>query len=179
MRLLWLVVFAAVIFYFLNNKESYTSPNDGPALLKEGFVSGEEKLMNRYDEIYPLDHPKYTTPQQKDFQIVLSEHSALDPNMQLRRKDIATQLCKAGEKCFDTQEFHTITSYGQFKSLPDIINTKIDPEPGELPGAIYDRYEHNKIVPANSTSLEMRADLFDDIILPDLFFRRKVIKETF
>ena len=173
MKPLWLIVFVITIFYL------WTNCGNNKFLLgsNEHFVSGTEKMMNQYDQIYPLDDPRYTTPQQKDFQIVLSEHSALDSNMQERRKDIATQMCKVGERCFDTQEYHTLNY--KMKSAPDIISTKIDPEMGQLPWAIYDRHESNKVVPGNSTSKEMRADLFDDIILPELFFRRKTINEKF
>lgn len=140
----------------------------------EGFVSGEERLMSIYDQIYPLDHPKYTTPQQKDFQIVLSEHSALDPNLQNRRKDIRTQKCPIkGGHCFSTREWHAL-NYGQ-RSAPDVINSQMevdDPIPNEV---VYLKHSLDKVVPSNSTAREMRADLFDDIVLPDLFFKKKKV----
>ncbi len=139
--------------------------------MKEKFISGHETLMTRYDQIYPLDDPKYITPQQKDFQIVLSEHSALDPNMQNRRKDITTQMCRLGDHCFDTQESHELRD--KFKSSPDVINSKVGYETQALPNALYERPQSNKVVPHNSVSRETRADLFDDIVLPELFFRRK------
>lgn len=149
----------------------------------ENFVSGQEALISTYDQIYPLDHPKYITPQQKDFQIVLSEHSALDPNMQNRRRDIRTQRCQPNSKdvngnshCFSTSEWHALNY--QWKSSPDIINSKVkldEPKPDQV---IYARHQQEKIVPHNSTSKEMRADLFNEIILPDLFFKHKrVIKK--
>ena len=139
----------------------------------EHFVSGTEKLAGRYDQIYPLDNPKYITPQQKDFQIILNEHSALDPNMQFRRPEIATQKCKLGDHCFNTKEYSELTT-NRFKSTHDVINSKVRFEPQQEPDTIYVRHQSNKVVPANSTSREMRADLFDDIVLTDLFFKQRV-----
>lgn len=139
----------------------------------ENFTSGMEGLTVTYDRIYPLDHPRYTTPQQKDFQITLSEHSALDPNMQNRRPDIRTQRCKIGSKCFSSAEWHALNH--QKSSSPNIINTKIEIDE-EIPNTVlYVRHNQDKVVPGNSVSREMRADLFDDIVLPDLFFRKKVV----
>jgi hypothetical protein len=142
--------------------------------LKEGFVSGTEKLIARYDNIYPLDHPKYVTPQQKDFQIVLSEHSALDPNLQNRRQEVRTQMCRLGDHCFNTQEYHALNY--KTKSSPDILSSKINPEKPSLPDTIYERHNSEFVVPSNSTAREARADLFDDIIIPDLFFKQKSIQ---
>ena len=159
MNQIWILVLLGIVLYC-----SQLSP--------ESFVSGDEKLTGRYDQIFPLDHPKYTTPQQKDFQIVLNEHSALDPNMQLRRPDIKTQMCKPGEKCFDTQEYSELNY--SLKSSPDIISSKIGYEPVPDPKTIYVRHSSNRVVPANSTSREMRADLFDDIVIPDLFFKQRI-----
>lgn len=141
-------------------------------MVKESFVSGREKMAARYDQIMPLDHPKYVTPQQKDFQMVLSEHSALDPNMQNRRQELTTQQCQYGGKCFNTQEYHELNY--KMKSAPDILNTRVD-QPKPAPSCTrYLRHENNFVVPSNSTAREMRADLFDDIVLPDLFFERKL-----
>ena len=138
---------------------------------KEGFfVSGTEKIIARYDQIYPLDHPKYVTPQQKDFQISLSEHSALDPNMQNRREDIRTQTCGTDVHCFNTAEY---------KSSPDIINSQIGYRKKPIRHVIYDDHNSEKVVPYNTIAREMRADLFTDIVLPDLFFkRRRVISKN-
>jgi hypothetical protein len=139
----------------------------------ENFVSGTEGLTVTYDRIYPLDNPKYTTPQQKDFQITLSEHSALDPNMQNRRPDIKTQRCTLGTHCFSSAEWHAL--HHSTTSSPNIINTKIGIDE-QIPNTIlYTRHNQEKVVPSNSTSKEMRADLFDDIVLPDLFFRKKMV----
>lgn len=159
LRPFWIFVFTILLLYLLNNK------------CDENFVSGKEELISRYDQIYPLDDPKYTTPQQKDFQIVLSEHSALDPNMQLRRPDIATNKCKIGEKCFNIKEYHEINY--PHTSAPDIINSKIGFAEQRLPDSIYLEHHDDKVVPANSTSTEMRADLFTDIVLPELYFKTR------
>lgn len=137
----------------------------------EGFVSGKEQMMVRYDRIYPLDHPRYVTPQQKDFQMILSEHSALNNDLQNRREDIRTQLCKVGEKCFDTAEYHALNY--QMRSAPDIINSKIDPTPPVPPNVVYMQHQDDFVVPSNTTAKEARADLFDDIMLPDLFFKQR------
>lgn len=166
--MIWLII-AFIILYLIIN---YINDHD----MNEGFVSGNEVLMGKYDQIYPLDHPKYITPQQKDFQIVLSEHSALDPNIQSRREEIKTQRCTPGVHCFNTREWHAL-NYST-KSSPDIINSEIgfsDKQPREI---IYTRHNSEKVVPHNSVAKEMRADLFDDIIIPDLFFKqRRVINK--
>lgn len=134
----------------------------------EKFISGLETPVARYDQILPLDDPKYVTPQQKDFQMSLSEHSALDPNMQSKREEVKTQLCTLGEKCFDTQEYHELNY--KMKSSPNIINSKVPLQKNPLPCVRYLRHEQNKVLPANAVSTEMRADLFTDIVIPDLFF---------
>ena len=113
--MVWYIIVAIILLIFYSNLKSKESV--------EKFTSGDEKLMVAYDQIYPLNDPKYITPQQKDFQRVLSEHSALDPNMLKRRTDIKTQGCKSGEHCFDTREWHALNY--PFKSSPDIINTRI------------------------------------------------------
>lgn len=137
----------------------------------EGFVSGKEKMMVRYDRIYPLDNPRYTTPQQKDFQMVLSEHSALNKDLQDRREDIRTQLCTVGDKCFDTAEYHALNYH--MRSAPDIINSKITPTPPPPSNVVYLDHQDDLVVPSNTTAKEARADLFDDFILPDLFFKKR------
>lgn len=170
-------VFLMVILYQLTNQS------------QENFISGEEKLLTTYDQIYPLDHPKYVTPQQKDFQIVLSEHSALDPNMQNRRQDIRTQRCQTGANesgtgkrfdmghCFSSREWHAL-NYPS-KSAPDVINSMINVPDNNRRTVIYNRHNQEKVVPANSTCREMRADLFDEIMIPDLFFsQRRMIKKS-
>tara|TARA_R100001163_G_scaffold64135_2_gene57664 strand:+ start:2071 stop:2631 length:561 start_codon:yes stop_codon:yes gene_type:complete len=141
---------------------------------KESFISGDEQLLVSYDQIFPLDHPKYVTPQQKDFQIVLSEHSALDPNMQNRRPDIKTQGCALGSHCFNTNEWHALNYIN--KSAPDVINSQMKIKDREAPPLIYTNINSEKVVPSNSVAREMRADLFTDIIIPDLFFRQKRVK---
>lgn len=161
--MIWLII--TVIILYLVYK--YINDRD----LDEGFVSGSEILMGKYDQIYPLDHPKYITPQQKDFQIVLSEHSALDPNMQNRRKEIRTQHCRPGTHCFNTREWHALNY--QTKSSPNIINSAVGFEAKPLSEVIYTRHNSEKVVPHNSVAKEMRADLFDDIVVPDLFFKKK------
>ena len=55
-----------------------------------------------------------------------------------------------------------------------MISSKIGFEPQPEPKVIYVRHSTNKVVPANSTAREMRADLFDDIVIPDLFFKQRV-----
>lgn len=166
--MIWLIIIAIIIYFICQN----INGNE----LDEGFVSGEEKLIATYDQIYPLDHPKYVTPQQKDFQIVLSEHSALDPNLQNRRKDIRTQHCALGGHCFSTSEWHAL-NYPN-KSSPDIINSQMGFGPKPPRSILYTRHQTEKVVPHNSVAKEMRADLFDEIILPDLFFRqRRVINK--
>lgn len=143
---------------------------------KETFISGTEKMMVNYDQIYPLDDPNYINPQQKDFQVVLSEHSALDPNFQDRRQDIRTQKCRGGSHCFDSREWHALNYKN--KSAPDVINTKIPPEDIGPRSILYTRHNADKVVPFNSTSREMRADLFTEIMIPDLFFaQRRVINK--
>lgn len=149
----------------------------------ENFVSGTEKLLVTYDQIYPLDHPKYVTPQQKDFQIVLSEHSSLDPNMQNRRQDIRTQRCGVGSSltgsgkrrgighCFSSREWHALNY--PYKSSPDIINSQINIPDDQVRPVLYAQHNQEKVVPSNSTSKEMRADLFDEIMIPDLFFKQR------
>ena len=134
------------------------------SIQSERFVSGTETLAASYDQIYPLDHPKYTSPQQKDFQIAMTEHRAFDPNMH-------TQLCKIGDHCFDTQEYSDLNYL--YKSSPDIISSKVEHEPQPPAQTVYINHGTNKVVPSNSTSREMRADLFDDIVLPDLFFKHR------
>jgi len=143
---------------------------------KEGFVSGLEGEVARYDQIYPLDDPRYTTPQQKEFQMAMSEHSALDPNMQFRRKDIQTQFCKVGEKCFDTQEYHELNY--KTKSAPDIINSKIGYQPHPRPCTRYLGHEEAPVLGSNAYNNEMRADLYQDVVLPDLFFEHLDTCET-
>jgi hypothetical protein len=137
---------------------------------RENFTN--EQLVVAYDQIYPLDHPRYITPQQKDFQIVLSEHSALDPNMQNRRLDIRTQKCAPGVHCFNTGEWHSLNYL--YKSSPNIINTQMG-IPKECPNVIYDRHNfYENVIPANVANTEARADQFVNIVVPDLFFKRRV-----
>lgn len=140
---------------------------------RETFVSGTEKMLVSYEDNYPLDHPKYATPQQKYFQTALSEHSALDPNLQNIRKDIATQQCQTGTHCFASKEWHALNH--PTNSSPDIINTRVDHPPMPEPQVIYTRNLGNKVVPHNSTCREMRADLYDDLVLPELFFKKRVV----
>jgi len=163
--MIWYIIIAIfLIFLYLN------LINNGN---KENFKSGTEEMTVSYDRIYPLDNSRYTTPQQKDFQITLSEHSALDPNMQNRRKDIRTQRCTLGTPCFSSAEWHSLNHPNT--SSPNIINTKLGFDE-KIPNTIlYTPHNQEKVVPSNSTSKEMRADLFDDIVLPDLFFRKKVV----
>lgn len=137
---------------------------------REKFVSGEEEVVGQYSGIYPFDDPRYATPQQKEFQISLNEHPALDDNLQKRRTDIATQFCKLGEKCFNSAEYHEL-NYGS-KSGPAILNTKISVEPRVPPCVSYIRHEQNTVLPSNGASYEKRADLFDDVVITDLFFKR-------
>lgn len=164
---MWYVLVTLLLLLFIYNNMI----NGGVMGSKENFVSGEEKLMVNYDQIYPLDHPKYVTPQQKDFQVVLSEHSALDPNLQNRRPDIKTTDCNMGSHCFNTREWHSLNY--QYKSAPDVINTLMKPKPVGPQPILYQRHESDKVVPFNSISREMRADLFDDIMIPDLFFSQR------
>ena len=165
----WYILVGIFLIFLLNSICNSTQSND-----KENFTSGTEQLIVAYDQIYPLDHPKYVTPQQKDFQIVLSEHSALDPNLQNRRPDIKTQGCALDKHCFSTSEWHALNYL--WRSAPDVINSQVDIPKDKDPPVIYTRHNQEKVVPANSTAHEMRADLFDDIMIPDLFFKRRMVK---
>jgi len=142
----------------------------------ESFVSGQEGLLRTYQCEFPLSHPKFATPQQKEFQVVLSEHSAFDPNLQKRRAETKTQLCKIGDHCFDSEDFHDMKHLKKFESSPDIINTRIGFEPKPAPVIKYVEHHDNYVVPANSAGFEKQADLFDENILPDLFFYKKYVK---
>lgn len=157
----YIALLIILIFWYLNQSTN------------ESFVSGTEKMLVSYEENFPLDHPKYTTPQQKYFQQVLSEHSALDPNLQNIRPDIATQQCQSGTPCFETKEWHALNH--KTSSSPNIINSRVDHPESDAPVVKYQRHQGNKIVPANSRCKEMRADLYDEIILPELYFKRKVM----
>jgi hypothetical protein len=143
---------------------------------QERFVSGQEGLLRTYECRYPLSDPKFATPQQKEFQTVLTEHSALDPNLQRRRVETKTQLCKVGDHCFNSEDFHDTTHLKKFESSPDIINTRIGFEPKPAPVLKFIEHQDNYVVPANSASYEKPADLFDENILPDLFFVKKYVK---
>jgi hypothetical protein len=79
-------------------------------------------------------------------------------------------MCKLGDHCFNSEEFHELNY--KMKSAPSIISTKVNVEPRPPSCTKYMNYSTNKVVPANSTAREMRADLFDDIILPDLMFKK-------
>lgn len=150
-----------ILFYILNNEEN--------------FVSGKENPTVKYDKIYPLDHPMYITPQQKDFQMVLSEHSSLDSNMQNIRPEIRTQQCELGAKCFNSREWHSLNYAGV--SSPDVINTKIDPSDNTPKDVIYRDLATHPVEARNQFSGEMSADLFDNLMIPDLFFgKRKQIR---
>ena len=144
----------------------------------ESFTSGKEQLSIPYfDQLRCLFDPKFITPQQKDFQISMSEHSALDPNLQLRRPELSTQKCRTdgSTHCFSSDDYHKQNYFRKFQSSPDVINTRVGFEPKPLPAIKYINHADNYVVPSNSTSREMRADLFDDIILPDLFFKKKMM----
>lgn len=163
---LLIIIFLAFLAAHIYNQNVHCYGDNN----KENFTN--EQLLVAYDQIYPLDHPRYVTPQQKDFQIVLSEHSALDPNMQNRRPDIKTQKCTLGTHCFNSGEWHSLNYL--YKSSPDIINTQMG-IPKECPNVIYDRHNfYENVIPVNVSNMEARADQFTNIVVPDLFFKRKV-----
>lgn len=138
----------------------------------EKFVSGDENFIGKYDTIYPFDDPRYATPQQKEFQVSMCEHPALDYNLQKRRTEIKTQLCKKGDKCFSSKDYHEINH--NLESSPAIINTKIGLNKYPEPCVKYVNFEDTTVLPYNATSKEKRADLYDDGIIPDLFFKRNI-----
>ncbi len=141
----------------------------------ETFVSGTEGILRTFDCPTAIDDPKFATPQQKEFQVVLSEHSAFDANLQRRRPELRTQNCKIGDQCFSSTEFHNTQKLKQFQSAPDIINTRVGFEPKEPPVIKYVQHADNKVVPGNSASFEKQADLMDEPILPELWFPRRFI----
>jgi hypothetical protein len=141
----------------------------------ESFVSGTEGKLRTYDCHTAIDDPKFTTPQQKEFQVVLSEHSALDSNLQRRRPELRTQKCKIGDQCFSTTEYHNTQKLKNFQSSPDIISTRIGFEPKEPPVIKFVQHADNYVVPGNSASFEMQADLLDEHVLPELWFPRRFI----
>jgi hypothetical protein len=171
MREIVLVVSIIIILAYFVDKKRGPKSKAVRYPLQEHFVSGREGVLGKYDQILPLDDPKYMTPQQRDFQMVLSEHSALDPNMQNQRKEMQTQKCRLGEKCFDTLEYHELNF--KTKSAPNIISSKIGYEEKPQSCTRYLKNEQATVLPANAANNEMRADLFTDIVLPDLFFEHR------
>jgi len=145
---------------------------------QERFISGQEGILRSYECRFPLSHSKFATPQQKEFLTVMTEHSALNPNLQRRRKETQTQLCKIGDHCYNSEDFHNTEHLKKFKSAPDIINTRIGFEPKPAPVLKFAEHHNNYIVPANSASYEKQADLFDENIVPDLFFVKKYVKRN-
>lgn len=165
---LLIIIFLVFLSVHIYNKNVESES----AEFRENFTGNGEQLLVAYDQIYPLDHPRYVTPQQKDFQITLSEHSALDPNMQNRRTDIKTQKCGPGIHCFNTSEWHGLNYL--YKSSPNIINTQMN-IPKECPTVIYDRHNfYENVLPSNVPTTESRADQFVNIVIPDLFFKKRV-----
>lgn len=142
----------------------------------ESFVSGTEGILRLYDCPTAIDDPKFATPQQKEFQVTLSEHSAFDANLQRRRPELRTQRCKIGDQCFSTEEYHNTKQLDEFKSSPDIINTRVGFEPKEPPVIKYVQHQDNYVVPGNSASYEKQADLLDEHVLPELWFPRRYVK---